>query len=90
MLNIENYIDIETHEPSEKHKRMSINNRSAQFAPFKSLSGYEEEIKEKARILQTKKELSSDQKEIINNNIISSINELVEIEYFVKITNKKD
>ena len=34
------------HHVSKKHKQMSLENRSAQFAPFAALEGYHEEIKE--------------------------------------------
>lgn len=33
------------HHVSKVHKRMSLENRSAQFAPFAALSGYDEVIK---------------------------------------------
>ena len=39
------------HHVSKKHKQMSLENRSAQFAPFAALTGYHEEIKEAARIV---------------------------------------
>ena len=34
------------HHVSEKHARMTIEERSAQFAPFAALTGYEDEIEE--------------------------------------------
>ena len=34
------------HHVSKKHKQMSLESRSAQFAPFAALEGYHEEIKE--------------------------------------------
>lgn len=37
------------HHISEKHERMSLEERSAQFAPFSALTGYDEVIKETAR-----------------------------------------
>ncbi len=37
------------HHISKKHERMSIEERSAQFAPFSALTGYDEIIKETAR-----------------------------------------
>lgn len=37
------------HHVSEKHVRMTIEERSAQFAPFSALTGYDEVIKETAR-----------------------------------------
>lgn len=37
------------HHVSKKHARMSLEERSAQFAPFSALTGYDEVIKETAR-----------------------------------------
>jgi len=37
------------HHVSKKHPQMSLYARSAQFAPFAALTGYEEAIKETAR-----------------------------------------
>ena len=84
MLEYSDLINIKNHEPSEKHKRMSINNRSAQFASFKALSGYEDEIEEKGRLTDNKIELSEEEKERINESIKILINNVVEIEYFIK------
>ena len=49
-----------------KHKRMSIEARSAQFAPFSALTGYEDEVRETGRITENKIELSDEQKEKIS------------------------
>ena len=45
---MEDYDDIINlpHHVSEKHPRMSMWNRAAQFAPFAALSGHDEAIKE--------------------------------------------
>lgn len=47
----EDYSDIIglPHHESEKHPRMPLIKRAAQFAPFAALSGYEEAIAERAR-----------------------------------------
>lgn len=37
------------HHVSKKHKQMSLENRSAQFAPFAALEGYHEEINKIAK-----------------------------------------
>ena len=59
------------HHVSKRHPRMSLEERSAQFAPFSALTGYAEAIKETekefltkirgnfCRILQTIKECTS-------------------------------
>ena len=41
------YIDIINlpHHRSKKHSHMTLEERSAQFAPFAALAGYEDEIK---------------------------------------------
>ncbi len=57
------------YEPSEKHKRMSIYNRSAQFSSFKALEGYENEINKKNEILEKKIVLDNDEKELLNIEI---------------------
>ncbi len=84
MLEYEDLIKIKRHDPSEKHKRMSINNRSAQFAAFKSLTGYEDKIKENERVTTKKIILEEERKEQINRIINNISDEFVEIEYFVK------
>lgn len=38
------------HHVSKKHKQMSLENRSAQFAPFVALVGYDEVIKETEKL----------------------------------------
>lgn len=72
--------------PFSKRIPMSMDVRTAQFAPFSALTGYNEAIKEVERITTPKRELSEGLKEIINEklNIIAK-NEfkgLVKISYF--------
>ena len=38
------------HHTSSKHPRMTLEQRSAQFAPFAALTGYEEEIEEAGKL----------------------------------------
>lgn len=47
-----NYDDIINlpHHVSQKRKQMSLKNRSAQFAPFSALKGYQEKLNEIARL----------------------------------------
>ena len=54
MNNSEKYEDIINlpHHVSKKHPRMSLEARSAQFAPFSALTGYDEVIKEAVAIQQ--------------------------------------
>lgn len=46
------------HHESKKHPRMSLEARSAQFAPFAALTGYDEVIKETTRLSEEKAENS--------------------------------
>ena len=77
------------HHVSKNHPRMSLNNRSAQFAPFSALTGYSEKIKETARITDKKIELDEALKTVINNRLqiikenIKSVPQ-VTITYFIK------
>lgn len=54
---------------SKKHKKMSLYDRAAQFAPFAALTGHEEEIKETARLTDREIELDEDEKLILNEKI---------------------
>jgi len=75
-------INIKHFEP--KHERMSIYNRSAQFAPFSALVGYGDEIKEAGRITDKKIFLDEEEKKTINDTLlnIKDDDEIV-IKYFV-------
>ena len=91
-----NYDDIINlpHYVSKKRSQMSIEARSAQFAPFAALTGYDEQVKETARLTDKKIELEDGEKEILNNKllyILENINSKPEIifTYFIK-DNKKD
>ena len=55
MSKYDDIINLPHYEP-KNHKRMSIESRSSQFAPFSALTGYEDEVKETARL--TDKEIS--------------------------------
>lgn len=75
------------------HARMSMSNRAAQFAAFKALSGYDEEIEEATRLTDAQIELDENAKEsldirlqVIQENITDK--PLVRIVYFVP-DNKK-
>ena len=75
--------------PPSKHPKLSIESRAAQFAPFAALIGYNNAIKEKARLTEKKINLTEEQKQIINNKIIYLENHIkekteVKITYFIK------
>ena len=77
-----------THPTSRTHMRMSMTERGAQFAPFAALTGYDDEVKEKARLTQREIKLEEGEKQeldrklrYIYENINSKLN--VEVTYFV-------
>ncbi len=51
------------HHISKVHKKMSLEERAAQFAPFAALTGYEEKIAETSRLTSGRVILSQDAKE---------------------------
>ena len=66
-----NYDDIINlpHFESKKHPRMSLEARSAQFAPFAALNGYEDAVKETARLTEKRIEIDDGLKQILNNKL---------------------
>ena len=68
MKNYENIIDL-PHHTSDKHPRMSRENRAAQFSPFAALTGYNAEINETARLTDEKLDLSEDRINDINTKL---------------------
>ena len=90
-----NYDDIINlpHHTSSKRTRMSLENRSAQFAPFSALTGYSEAINETKRLTDRKHEIDEERKNMLNNKL-QILNDNIKnkpevtITYFVK-DNKK-
>ena len=81
------------YEKSKTHPHMSNSDRAAQFAPFAALTGYEELIRETARITQKKIILSTEKKLDISNKLeyVSTLkdNDIdIAIIYFVKDKSK--
>lgn len=80
-------INLPHYEP-KYHPRMSMYKRSAQFAPFSALVGYDEQVKECSRITDKRLEIDDELKEKISNKL-NKINEFikeypaVEITYFI-------
>lgn len=58
-------INLPHHEP-KKHPRMSKDARAAQFAPFAALTGYDDVIKETARLTSEKIEINEELKAILD------------------------
>lgn len=95
MNNQNKYNDIINleHHISKSHKQMSLENRAVQFAPFSALTGYDEAIKETARITQNRIELDEELKHTLNKKLICiqsqiSSNPRVTITYFVPDSKK--
>ena len=82
------------HHISKKHPRMSLENRSAQFAPFAALTGYEDEVEETARLTDRRIEITDEIKtemniklKTIQENIYTKPK--VTITYFIPDTKKE-
>lgn len=76
------------HHVSKKHPQMSIYERSAQFAPFSALTGYEDIIKEEGRLTDDRIEINEEERAILDfklNSLIKKIDEMpsVSITYFI-------
>lgn len=92
MNKYDNIINL-PHHVSKIRKPMSLYNRAAQFAPFAALTGYDDAIKETARLTEQKIELSDELKNMLNQKIKLIIENIklqpeVVITYFVH-DNKK-
>lgn len=57
------------HHVSKKHPPMSIYARSAQFAPFAALTGYEDAVKETARETDRKIDIDEELKAILDGKL---------------------
>lgn len=68
MYNYGKYDDIINlpHHESKKHPRMSKQARAAQFAPFAALTGYDDVIKETARLTSERIEINEELKAILD------------------------
>ena len=92
---MDNYSDIiNLSRPVSKRPRMSLEQRSAQFAPFAALTGYEGQVKETARLTNKKIEINEELKEILNKKIQliqGKIKEQpqIEITYFIPDSKKE-
>ncbi len=57
------------HHVSKTRKLMTLYSRAAQFAPFAALTGYDDAIKETARLVDQRIELSDELKNVLNQKI---------------------
>lgn len=58
-----------SHHVSKRHPQMSLEARSAQFAPFAALTGYEDAVSETGRLTSDKIELSEDERAILDRKL---------------------
>lgn len=81
------YADIVNlpHHVSEKHPRMEMIKRAAQFAPFAALTGYEDEVMETARLTDAETELDESELAALDRTVRQAFSDgkRVEITYFV-------
>ena len=82
------------HHVSKKHPQMSLYARSAQFAPFAALTGYEEAVKETARETENELDIDDELKAILDDKLQLIIEQKdnkpeVSITYFVKDKKKQ-
>lgn len=87
MKNYDDIINLE--HPNLKHPRMSMYARAAQFSPFAALTGYDDEVKETARLTSDKLIMDDDFKKKLDiklQYIESIIKEkpIIKITYFIK------
>lgn len=54
------------HPTSERHPRMPMMNRAAQFSAFRALTGYEDAVEETARLTDSKVELTEEEKAVLD------------------------
>lgn len=88
----ENIINL-PHKQSTKRPHMSLLDRAAQFAPFAALTGYDDAVKETARLTDEKIELSEENLNVLNMKyqiLVDRLDEGHEIDftYFIPDENK--
>lgn len=81
------------HHVSADRPHMPMLDRAAQFSPFAALTGYDAAIVETARLTDTKRDLSEDQKEVISKQLYELQSRLktdptVTVTYFVPDSRK--
>ena len=86
----EQYADIINlpHHELTTRQRMPLINRAASFSPFAALTGYDETVKETARLTDARIELDEGTKEVLNDKLrlavdLSEKNPEVSITYFL-------
>ncbi len=64
------------HHVSDKHPRMPMGDRAAQFMPFRALTGYEDAVMETARLTDQKADLTEDEKARLDAQLQSLADEI--------------
>ena len=80
------------HPTSKKHPRMERSQRAGQFSPFAALTGYDEQVKETARLTDKKIELEESAKEKLDEvlqQILKTNQRQIKVIYFVKDKTKQ-
>lgn len=70
---------------SKKHPPMSLEDRSAQFAPFAALTGYDDQVKETARLTNERKEIAEGLQMMLEEKI-QEIEKQIDLKPIVTIT----
>ena len=78
---------------SKKHPQMSLYARSAQFAPFAALTGYEEAVKETARETNERIDIEDELKSILDGKLQIILEQIknhpeISITYFIADSKK--
>ena len=81
------------HHISKKHPQMSLYARSAQFAPFAALTGYEEAVKETARETNERIDIEDELKSILDGKLQIILEQIknhpeISITYFIADSKK--
>ena len=75
------------HPVSRKHPRMAVADRAAQFSPFAALTGYDDAVREAARLTDRRLELDEYEQQALNDRLQQILSRLpkqpvVRITYF--------
>ena len=82
------------HHISKKHPQMSLYARSAQFAPFAALTGYEDAVKETARETCNRIEIEDELKSILDSKLQIILEQIknkpeISVTYFIPDSKKE-
>lgn len=80
----EDIVDLPPH-ISKKYPQPTMLERAARFSPFAAITGYEEMVKEAARVTDKKIELDEGDKEILNEKLLF-VTEMCESDAIINIT----